>query len=96
MKITNKEYDTGAGFVDFFGIDKDDIPVLIEVKLNANDSAVGQLLGYIHSIKEKNSYDEVRGILVTQDFSNRVKIALKHVGIKIVRFDVELKFTEEK
>lgn len=96
LNITNREHDTGAGFVDFFGIDKEKVPVLIEVKLNASDSAIGQLVGYMQAIKEKVGYDNVRGILVTQDFSSRVKMASKNIGLKIVRFNVELKFTEEK
>lgn len=95
LRITDREYDTGIGFVDFFGTDKNGMPVLMEVKLNASDSAIGQLLGYMHSTKEKNNYEAVRGILVTQDFSNRVRIASRHIGIKIVRFDVELVFAEE-
>lgn len=68
--------------------------VVIEVKRNASDSCVGQLLGYINAIKEEKNTDKVRGIIIAQSISDRVKKAIS--GLNIAIYICELKFVAKK
>jgi len=87
-----REYSTSVGFVDLFGKDAEDNFVIIEVKIGtANDSSVGQLIGYMNAIRSKEK-KKVRGILVAEDFTERVKEAVKSDDIKLVEFKTKLEF----
>jgi len=58
----------------------------------ASDSSVGQLLGYMNAIRAKEK-KKVRGILVAEDFTKRVKEAVKSDDIKLVEFKTKLEFS---
>jgi len=90
-----REYKTKVGYVDFLAYDKDNVMYAIEVKIGtANDSAIGQLLGYIDAIKEETN-KKVIGILVAEGFIKRVAFTAKSQGIKTIKFSIKLEFQEE-
>lgn len=87
------ERDTSVGQVDILA-KAGDFWVVIEVKRYASDSVVGQLLGYINAIKEEENTDKVRGIIIAESISDRVKKAI--VGLNITMYTCELKFVAKK
>ena len=67
-----KERTTAVGRIDITCADKDGSPVVIELKVGrARDAAVGQILGYMGAIADEESR-AVRGILIAEEFDNRV------------------------
>ena len=87
-----REYSTSVGFVDLYGRDVEDNIVVIEVKIGtANDSSIGQLLGYLNAIRSKEK-KKARGILVAENFTERVKEAAKSDDIKLIVFKTKLDF----
>jgi hypothetical protein len=95
IRRIEREYQTKVGFVDFVGYDINDIIYVIEVKIGtANDSAIGQLLGYLNAIKEESG-KETKGILAAEGFSKRAKYTAKSMGIRLMKFKVKLNFQDE-
>jgi len=89
-----REYSTRVGDADFFGEDKNGDLVVIEVKTGtAQDNVVGQLLGYMNAIRA-NEKRKVRGIIVAEDFTERVREAVKSDDIFLFSFKTKLEFTE--
>jgi len=87
-----REYRTKVGYADFLAKDKNG-KVVIEVKVGtAQDSAVGQLLGYMNSIRKEDK-EKVRGILVAEGFTDRVKLAVESDDITLIKFKAKLDFS---
>lgn len=82
------EYQTEAGRVDLLARDNQGDLVAIELKAGkANDSAIGQLLGYLGCLSSPNS--RVRGILIASGFDSRVVFAAKALPhIRLVRYEL--------
>jgi len=57
----------------------------------AKDKAIGQLLGYINSLRDETE-KPITGILVAEGFSKRVKRAVKSTNIQLVKFRMNLSF----
>ncbi len=91
--VSLDERDTSVGQADILAKDKD-FWVVIEVKRNATDSAVGQLLGYINAIKEDKGSDKVRGIIIAENITDRVKKAV--LGLNITMYTCKLRFVAKK
>jgi RecB family endonuclease NucS len=65
FRVIRREKHTKSGLIDLRGCDKDNTPVIIEVKRGkATISAAHQLRMYINDIKKLNPSAPVRGILV--------------------------------
>lgn len=90
LEIVQSEYETSAGPMDFLAKDKDGKPVVIEVKVKAGDSAVGQILGYIRAYEEEKNIENVRGIIVAEKFEDRCRKATK--GLNLNLYECKLKF----
>lgn len=89
-----REYSTRVGDADFYAVDQHDNVVVIEVKAGtAKDNVVGQILGYMNSIREKESRP-VRGMIVAEGFTERVKEAIESDKISLVTFRTKLLFSE--
>jgi len=91
------EYQIDAGRIDLLAKDNQNNTVVIELKAGkANDSAVGQLLGYIGCLSEQpEKYKNIKGILVASDFDKRVTYAIKNLpNIKLVKYQVSFKLQE--
>lgn len=71
----NLKHQTSVGNMDFLGKDKNGVSVSIEVKVNADDNAMGQLLGYMQAYKEESQDENLRGIIVAENFTERCKKA---------------------
>jgi predicted Mrr-cat superfamily restriction endonuclease len=92
LEFVGKEYKVLDDRIDILAKDKNGLPVVIEVKVCADDSAVGQILGYIQTYEEENGAKQVRGILVAKEFTERCKKAAKRAGIKLYRCKKIFKF----
>jgi predicted Mrr-cat superfamily restriction endonuclease len=88
------EHQTSVGNVDFLGKDKNGISVVIEVKVNASDSVIGQLLGYMQAYKEESRDENLRGIIVAENFTERCKRAAKASGLRLYKCEKRLVFSE--
>ena len=87
-----REYNTRVGDADFLAREKNG-KVVIEVKVGtAQDNAVGQLLGYMNAIR-KEKKEKVRGILVAEGFTERVKEAVESDDITLVAYKAKLDFS---
>ncbi|MEA2071933.1 MAG: endonuclease NucS [Asgard group archaeon] len=92
IKKIIREYDNNVGSADFICYDKKNNIIIIEVKIGtANDSAVGQLLGYMKSLRESKK-NSVKGILVAEEFTKRVKQAIKSDDIELIKFVPKIEF----
>lgn len=90
-----REYHTRVGDADFLGKEKK-CNVVIEVKVGtAQDNAVGQLLGYMNAIR-KETKGKVRGILVAEGFTERVKEAVDSDDVTLITYKALLDFSTAK
>lgn len=86
-----REASINVGNIDILAEKTDGEKVVVEIKNGtAGDKAVGQILGYINSLKEDNKI--VKGILVAEDFKERARKALKQTNVKPVKFEMKLNF----
>lgn len=74
LTIVKREYDTDTGVADFLARDAHGKDCIIEVKVSARDSVIGQIMGYMNSHRKK-APNSLRGIIVAQEFSERCKSA---------------------
>ena len=90
------EYSTQAGRIDILAKDTAGRLVVIELKAGkANDTTLGQLLGYVGCVSEVEAQKNVRGILVASDFDKRVIYAARYLAnISLVKYQVSFKFNE--
>jgi hypothetical protein len=86
------EHQTEAGRIDLLARDSSGRLVVVELKAGkAKDAALGQLLGYMGCMAERES--SVRGILVASDFENRVKLAARALpNVKLLRYQLLFSF----
>jgi endonuclease len=80
-------------------IDKDSDFVVIELKAGkAKDDSLGQILGYIGYIEENIAKGKkVRGILIANDFEERLKYAVKKISyIELKAYKVNFSFKDIK
>jgi hypothetical protein len=91
------EYQTDAGRIDLLAKDMHGNNVAIELKAGkANDSALGQILGYMGCIGSVSSeHHQTRGILVAADFEQRVVFAARGLPqVKLVKYRVSFELQE--
>ena len=83
LRIVEHERETKYGFVDFYAVDADGTPVVVEVKrIQATLNHVDQLKRYVTLYAETN--DDVRGMLVAPSASERVRRTLRDNGLEFV------------
>lgn len=87
-----REFLTSNGPVDFFAIDKNGRPVLIEVKVRAKDSTIGQLLKYIGAYESENKVKDARAIVVASEFTPGCKMAARAVNREISLYKCRFEF----
>jgi predicted Mrr-cat superfamily restriction endonuclease len=83
LTLKKAEYEVSVGSIDILAEDENSSPVVIEVKVKADDSAVGQILGYTQAYEEESESKKVRSVIVAQEFTERCKKAAKRAGIKL-------------
>ncbi len=98
LRIVEHERETKYGFVDFFAVDADGVPVVVEVKrIQATLNHFDQLQRYVSLYEEGEApeeprrggfaadNEEVRGLLVAPSASDRVKRALRDNDLEFVQ-----------
>lgn len=81
------EHNIGLGAVDVFGYDREDNPVIIEVKRRkAQIKHIDQLSRYVDWYADEENKD-VRGILVAPDMSSNAQETLERRGLEFVELD---------
>lgn len=83
LTLKGSEYEVSVGNIDILAEDKNGLPVVIEVKITAGDSAIGQIFGYIQAYEEESGLKQVRGLIVAQSFTERCKKAAEHANIEL-------------
>ena len=84
-----------AGRIDITAEDSDGQMVVIELKAGKADlQSIGQLLSYMGSVNNDSS-QEVRGILVANEFDHRLVMAAKAVSnISLIAYSFQFLFSE--
>lgn len=80
--------DMGIGRTDLICNDKDGNYVVIELKLNASDEVIGQILRYMGYIREKWAEKEgkdVKGVIIAQAFDDQLRYAAKEANVRVLR-----------
>jgi RecB family endonuclease NucS len=86
LRIVEHERETKYGFVDFYAVDGDGVPVVVEVKrIQATLNHFDQLKRYVELYDESN--ENVRGMLVAPSASERVRRALRDNGLEFVELE---------
>jgi hypothetical protein len=89
-----REYSNQGGYADFVCELPSDEVVVIETKIGTADhAAVSQLMSYMNSIRSNRDQD-VRGLLVAEDFSGKAKLSARSDDIGLYRFKAKLEFEE--
>ena len=88
--VSGRQFNTNIGKVDILSVDKNNNFVVIELKAGtANYSVIGQVLGYIHEVRQNiASGKEVKGIIIADDFEKKLMAAvfeIPHVSLKKYR-----------
>jgi RecB family endonuclease NucS len=86
IRIVEHERESKYGYIDFYAVDDDGVPVVIEVKrIQATLNHFDQLQRYVSLYEETN--EDVRGMLVAPSASERVKRALRDNGLEFVALE---------
>ena len=96
LSFKASEYEVSVGNIDILAEDKNGLPVVIEVKVKAGDSAIGQVLGYTKAYEEESGNKQIRGLIIAQGFTERCKKAAKHANIELYKCRKTFKFRRIK
>ncbi len=96
---TGQQFDTQTvGRIDILALDKLDNIVVIEIKAGeADDRVCGQIQRYMGWVKDKIAGNRsVRGLIIANQFSERLKYAIMPVNaeISLIKYEVSFKFTD--
>lgn len=93
-----RQFDTGVvGRLDLLARAKNGDVVVIELKAGeADDHACGQIMGYVGWVRENlASGHKVRGIIVANDFTDRLQSAAKAIpGLGLTKYEVSFRFSK--
>ena len=82
----------GIGRTDLICRDKENNYVVLELKVvKSSDGVVGQILRYIGFIREtwaEKEGKDVKGIILTPDYDEHLRLAAKEAGIKVLRIRI--------
>lgn len=82
------ERETSAGPVDIYGVDTENIPVIVELKRRrVGPDAVGQLARYVTAAERERADKTVRGILVAPSVTDRARRELDEQGLEFVSLE---------
>jgi len=97
LRIVRREKQTSSGSIDLFAVDRDGMPVVVEVKRNPPGvQAVSQLEAYILDFREKNPSAVVRGILCAPRVPKMVRTLLADKGFEWREFTPIVEIGDEK
>jgi len=95
--LSGRQYATDVGRIDLLAIDKEGNFVVIELKAGlATDRVIGQALGYIRYVRKNLAKGkDVRGIIVADDFDERLKYAVAEIPkLKLKKYVVKFEFRD--
>lgn len=95
--LSGRQYSTDVGRIDLLAVDKEGNSVVIELKAGlATDRVVGQVLGYMRYVRKNLAKGkDVRGIIVADDFDERLKYAVAEIPkLKLKRYLVKFEFRD--
>jgi hypothetical protein len=98
-EVNGRQFNTEVVRIDILAVDKNNNLVVIELKAGtASYTVIGQILGYISWVRKNLSQgNEVKGIIIADDFDKRVKYAsLEIPNIALKKYDVTFSFTDVK
>jgi RecB family endonuclease NucS len=96
LRIVERERIVASGEIDLYGVDKNGIPVIIEVKRTAPSiNAVQQLYAYILDLKQHNRAARVRGMLVAPKIPEMVKTLLREKKLEYKEFNWQFELHAE-
>ena len=96
LRIIEKEKPIGNGYADLFGIDKNNVPVIIEIKrISASRDAVLQLFNYV-KIYESKTGVKPRGILVAPNFTSSAIESIHKLGLEYKEINLQLLWKYKK
>ncbi len=94
---SGRQYSTDIGRIDLLALDRNGSFVVIELKAGkAIDHVIGQILGYMSHVRRNLAKGkEVRGIIVADDFDERLKYAAAEMPkLKLKRYLVKFEFED--
>jgi hypothetical protein len=97
LRVIRRERRTDSGSIDIYARDKDNIPVILEVKRGvAGVAAVYQLEAYVNDFKRKNRAAKVRGILCAPRIPPMVQNMLRERGFEYRAYSCRFELGDEK
>ncbi len=88
-----KERHVETGFIDILAEDPEERIVVIELKVgSAPPDVVAQILGYMGDLAQTERR-EVRGIVVAEEFTNRLRSAARQARLRLVTYTYRFTFT---
>ncbi|MGQ9725939.1 MAG: endonuclease NucS domain-containing protein [Candidatus Bathycorpusculaceae bacterium] len=94
---SGRQYSTDVGRIDLLAVDKEGNFVVVELKAGlATDRVVGQVLGYMRYVRKNLAKEkDVRGIIVADDFDERLKYAVAEIPkLKLKKYLVKFEFRD--
>lgn len=93
--LSGREVSTEAGKIDILAKDNSSL-VVIELKASkATYSTLGQILSYMASIKMELKAENVRGIIVAEEFDKKLLLAVTQVNnVKLIKYKVKFDFED--
>jgi len=93
--LSGREVPTEAGKIDILAKDNSSL-VVIELKASkATYSTLGHILSYMASIKNELNAENVRGIIVAEEFDKKLMLAVTQVNnVKFVKYKVKFDFED--
>jgi RecB family endonuclease NucS len=94
---SGRQYSIDVGRIDLLAMDKGGNFVVIELKAGlATDRVIGQVLGYMRYVRKNLAKGkDVRGIIVADDFDERLKYAVAEIPkLKLKKYIVKFEFRD--
>ncbi|MWC31024.1 endonuclease NucS domain-containing protein [Paenibacillus sp. MMS18-CY102] len=95
--IEGIEYRIPVGRIDILAVDENENFVVLELKLSRGiDTTVGQLLRYIGWLQSEYPDKKVSGIIVAENFDEKIKYAVKVVPhVTLFRYQINFSLSQE-
>lgn len=93
FELVGSEVETSVGNIDVLGKIGDEY-VVVEIKRQAGDSAVGQVLGYMSAYRDENKIGNIRGIILAEDFDPRVRMAVRNLNVSLYQCRLKFEITK--
>jgi hypothetical protein len=96
LRVIKRERKTDSGSIDIYARDRENTPVILEVKRSSPSvAAVYQLEAYVNDFKRKNREARVRGILCAPKIPPMVQNMLKERGLEYKAYSCNFELPED-